>query len=593
MKVSASLTFGTALMATALSAKTFQAIDYGIAPGKPFVAADVVRLLADIKASEADMREPNRLIFAPGKYDIGPEQCQVRTWFISNHDQDNPKRVFLPLEGQQNLVVEAEGAFLNLRGRIIPVGIWDSDGVQVSDLTVDYETPPLTQVTFTAVDAAAKTVTFRPIAGTQTEFEGTRLFFKGPGFRHSAGGGILFEADGTIAYRTSDCGFNLGNVTANADGTYTAANCANGAFKPGQHMALRGWGRPAPGIVISDSETITLKDVTLYYADGMGVLAQSSEDIVLQEVRVVPNRAKGRFFSTQADATHFSGCKGTIDSRNGEYVGMMDDAINVHGTYLRVQKRVDDRTLECAYMHGQSYGFTWGGKGDDVTFIRSRQMERIAGSDNVLESIVPLDKPEVRQGAKRFRLTFAKPLPADIDPAKGALGIENLTWAPEVIFLGNRVADNRARGALFSTPRTVRCESNVFDHVSGCAVLLCGDCNGWYETGACTDVLIRNNAFINCLTSPFQFTEAVVSVCPEIPELDKQQRPLHSNIRIEDNVFVGFDRPLVFAKSVDGLTVRNNTFVKSSDYAPYHWNKEWLTLRNCKNVNAEKPRGLD
>lgn len=37
-------------------------------------------------------------------------------------------------------------------------------------------------------------------------------------------------------------------------------------------------------------------------------------------------------FTTQADATHFSGCKGKITSCNGLYEGMMDDAINVHGT---------------------------------------------------------------------------------------------------------------------------------------------------------------------------------------------------------------------------------------------------------------------
>ncbi len=34
-----------------------------------------------------------------------------------------------------------------------------------------------------------------------------------------------------------------------------------------------------------------------------------------------------------------------------------------------------------------------------------------------------------------------------------AYGIENLTWTPQVRFAGNTVRNNRARGALFSTPR--------------------------------------------------------------------------------------------------------------------------------------------
>ncbi len=565
----------------------FDAADYGIAPGKTFTAADVERMLADVKAAE---ETDKRIVFQPGTYDIGTEQCQIRTWFISNHDQVNPRKVFLPIEDQQNVVVEGNGAFFNLQGRILPVAIWNSEMVYVKDLTVDYEIPMITQVTFTAVDAEAKTVTFKPIEGTQAELQNGRLYFKGYDFVNSPGGGILFEADGRIAYRTSDCGFNLGSVTANADGTYTAAACANKAFKVGQNMALRAWDRPAPGVVISDSKRVSLKNVTIHYADGMGLICQSTKVIVLNGFKVVPNKAKGRVFSTQADATHFSGCWGLISSHDGVYQGMMDDAINVHGTYLRVQRRIDDKTLECAYMHPQAYGFSWGIPGEEVIFIKSREMAMMYDTKNVLESITPVDRPTI-DGAKVFRLTFENALPETVDPTKVALGIENLRRTPTVLFCRNIVMDNRARGALFSTPQKVICTNNIFDHISGSGILLCGDCNGWYETGACTDVLIAENTFVNALTSPFQFTEAVISICPEIPEIKEDSPYLHRNIKIKNNIFAAFDKPLVFAKSVDGLVIKDNTFVKTDTYAPYHWHKEWLTLRHCENVDADVPRG--
>ncbi|MGN0887143.1 MAG: alpha-1,3-galactosidase B [Candidatus Spyradenecus sp.] len=580
------------------AAKVFHAADYGIVPGAAnYTASDVARLLDDVRqacAQQQDSKaEPIRLLFAPGTYEIGLPQCQTRTWFISNHDQDNPKRVFLPLEGLTQVEFCGNGAFFNLHARIIPFGIWDSQGVALKDFTVDYACPPLSQITFTAVDPKAQTVTFRPLPELKPELEGTRLSFRNPEFSHSPRGGILFEPDGTIAYRTGDLGFNLDFVTANPDGTFTAAGCAHEAFHKGQSMALRGWGRPAPGIVVSDSKEVSLQAITLHYTDGMGILAQSSDDIELKGIRILPNAAKGRFFSTQADATHFSGCGGEIFSTGGRYIGMMDDAINVHGTYLRIQKRVNERTLEAAYMHGQSYGFTWGIRGDEVTFIRSQTMERLAESDNTLEAIEPLDKPETRAGAKRFRLIFAKPLPPEVDPDKGALGIENLTRTPSVFFSLNYVGKNRARGALFSTPKPVMCSANTFDHTSGSAILLCGDCNGWYETGACTRVHIVGNHFVNALTSPYQFTEAVISICPEIPDLDHQQAYFHRNVTIEQNTFVAFDYPLVFAKSVDGLYIRRNTLEKSAAFAPYHWNREWLTLRRCTNVQAEEPKTIE
>ena len=62
---------------------------------------------------------------------------------------------------------------------------------------------------------------------------------------------------------------------------------------------------------------------------------------------------------------------------NGFYEGMMDDAINVHGVYLKITERLDDHTLRARYMHGQAWGFDWGYVGDTVTFIRSQTMEYV------------------------------------------------------------------------------------------------------------------------------------------------------------------------------------------------------------------------
>ena len=92
-------------------------------------------------------------------------------------------------------------------------------------------------------------------------------------------------------------------------------------------------------------------------------------------------------------------------------------------------------------------------------------------------------------------------------------------------------------------------ERNLFDHTSGTAILLCGDCNGWFETGACRNVLIRNNRFINALTNMFQFTEAVISIYPEIPDLEHQKNismvEKEKGVVIEDNYFETFDRPVL------------------------------------------------
>lgn len=174
-----------------------------------------------------------------------------------------------------------------------------------------------------------------------------------------------------------------------------------------------------------------------------------------------------RYFTTQADATHFSQCKGEIFSDGGLYESMMDDAINVHGIYLKVTKRIDNRTLQCDYMHSQTWGFAWGDKGDTISFVRSATMD-VIGSHNVIKSIEPADGHPIT-AAKSFLLTFEKDISDSIIPAEG-FGIESLTWTPSVTFTHNTIRNNRARGALFSSPRYTLCENNIFDHISGTAI---------------------------------------------------------------------------------------------------------------------------
>ncbi|MCH5719299.1 right-handed parallel beta-helix repeat-containing protein [Niabella hibiscisoli] len=340
---------------------------------------------------------------------------------------------------------------------------------------------------------------------------------------------------------------------------------------PGMILAMRSWHRPAPGIFLDHGKNVFFENITVHYAEGMGLLAQVSENITLDHFNVALKGAGDpRYFTTQADATHFSGCKGIIKSVSGLYEAMMDDAINVHGTYLKVVNQKNDKTIVVQYMHGQSYGFEWGLPKDQVQLVRSQTME-VVGNANTIRRIRPLDQPTVA-GAKQFEIEFTDGIEIPVADSSG-FGIENMTWTPEVYFAHNTIRNNRARGSLFSTPRKTVVENNTFDHTSGSAILLCGDCNGWYETGACRSVIIRNNRFINALTNIFQFTNAIISIYPEIPKLKDQQKYFHSGIIIEHNSFETFDRPLVYAKSVDGLLIRNNQIKTNQQYPPFHPNR--------------------
>lgn len=527
------------------------------------------------------------LRFSKGKYNFHETGSAERIYYISNHDQTNPKRVGIALEGFKHFTLEGNGAEFIFHGRMLPLSLLHSENCTLRDFSIDFAIPHITQIQILE-NNAEKGITFKPAPWVNWRITKDSIFESyGNGWTAQPSTGIAFEEETRhIVYNTSDLSFSTKGVSVTKDGTLIAPRWKDSRLIPGTTVAMRIWSRPTPGIFLSENRNTLINNVKVHYAEGMGLLAQLCDNLTLEGFGIcLKGDNDPRYFTTQADATHFSGCKGKIISRNGLYEGMMDDAINVHGTYLKVVKQIDNHTLVGRYMHSQSWGFKWGEAGDSVQFVRSKTME-ITGHPNHITAIVPFDRKQVA-GAREFKITFRDAIDPAISAQEG-FGIENLTWTPEVEFSGNTIRNNRARGTLFSTPQKVVVENNLFDHTSGAAILLCGDCNGWYETGACRDVLIRKNRFINALTNQFQFTNAIISIYPEIPDLEGQKLFFHGgkegSILIEANEFDTFDAPILYAKSVDGLVFRNNTIKHNNEYKRLHWNRSRFWLEKVNRV---------
>lgn len=588
MKLLSVLSLSLVLSCTTLSAqKVYKISAFGLKANSSKNASPVLqKALAKIKA---EYKEGEKVIlrFPEGRYEFHEKGAAVREYYISNHDQTNPKKVGIALEDMKNLTLDGQGSEFVFHGRMLPVSLLRSENCLLKNFSIDFENPHIAQVKIVENDPQDGIV-FEPAPWVDYRIAKDSIFEAyGEGWTMRHSWGIAFDGDTKhLVYNTSDIGCPTKGASEVAPRRIHAPGWKDARLVPGTVVAMRGWGRPTPGIFLSHDVNTTIENVKVHYAEGMGLLAQLCENITLEKFGVcLKGDADPRYFTTQADATHFSGCKGKIVSCNGLYEGMMDDAINVHGTYLKVVKRVDDRTLVGRYMHGQSWGFEWGCPGDEVQFIRSNTME-LVGKQNKIISIRPYDK-EQTEGAREFLITFQEPVDQVINEQSG-FGIENLTWTPEVLFSGNVIRNNRARGSLFSTPRKTIVENNLFDHTSGAAILLCGDCNGWFETGACRHVIIRKNRFVNALTNLFQFTNAVISIYPEIPDLKGQQQYFHGGpeggIVIEDNEFETFDAPILYAKSVDGLVFRNNTIKLNTEYKPFHPNRNRFWLERVTNV---------
>lgn len=563
----------------------------GITPNTTANVAPRLNHLIDSLSQGQTAKDSLTLIMTPGQYYFDATHSPQREVYISNHDQVGLRSIGILIDKKTNLTLDAMGSNFIFRDRMLPIAIIDSKNTKLRGYSIDFTEPQISQVEIIQ-NLGKEGMTFRPAPwvrwriNEQNTFEGY-----GSNWKNTPLWGIVFEQSSfRTKYRTSDIVINTQGSRYIGNNIVHAPKWIDNKLSSGDIIAMRSYERPNPAVFIDNSSDTHIQKVSIHYADGMGLLAQNSHNINLDDFNVSRRGSDDpRYFTAQADATHFSGCSGHIDVRNGLFEHMMDDAINVHGVYLKLTKRIDDYTLEGQYMHEQAWGFEWAKVGDPVQFIYSKTFENVKGYNSIAK-IDAVDKATTL-GAKTFRIRFKQKLASDIIP-ETSIALENMRKIPSVTFAYNTIRNNRARGALFNTSLPVLVEYNLFDHISGSAIVSSTDCNQWFESGQTQLMHIRSNAFVDVLTSLYQFTEAVITLHPVIPELSKQKVPFYGNgkngIIIEDNIFQTFDTPLLYAKSVKGLLWQNNTLVETNSYPKFHWNKERYKLEGSSQIQINE-----
>lgn len=566
------LLFGLLLFASAIASNVISVADFGLKPNSRVNATPYVQ-----KAIEACRQQPgSTLIFPKGRYDFWAQHAVEKEYYETNTYDNNPKILAVMLHNINDLTIDGQDSELVMHGRMQPFTLDHCQNVSLKNFMVDWDIPLTSQGEVICV-----TPEFMEIKIDRIQYpyiiENNQLTFVGEGWKSSVWSIMQFEPD--THFVLPNTGDNLGWRRFHAievePGVVRLSDSKNevGKLYPsvGTILVLRHSERDHAGIFIFHSENTRMENIRLHHTCGLGILSQYSKNIAFDNVHIIPNAEKSRVLSGHDDGFHFMGCSGMLKIENCSWAGLMDDPINIHGTCSRIMEVLSPTRLKCKFMQNMSEGMEWGRPGEKIGFIEHKTLH--TASTGVVARFEALNKSE-------FIIELAKPLPAGI---KAGHVIENLTCTPDAEIRNCHFGSCRARGLLVSTPGKVVIEDNVFES-SGSAILIAGDANAWYESGAVKDVLIRRNEFrYPCNSSIYQFCEAVISIDPEIPEPDIRY-PYHRNIRIVDNTFHLFDYPIVFARSVDGLTFSDNTLIRNTTYQPYHYRKEGITLEACKRV---------
>jgi hypothetical protein len=540
--------------------------DFGAAPDRQNDTTPAVLAALD----RCRGKDRCRIVFPTGRYQFYRDRCGERLLYTSNND-GGIKRIGMPLMGLRNIELDGQGSRFIFHGRMIPVAVWDSGNVMLRNFSVDWDRPFTLEAE--VVDQKPGHVDLKMSAATPYVIRDGRL--SGLDDDCYPQTQITFiEFDPRRQEFAYDTPYPSGrNRAVEIEPGLVRVSGLGEPLRVGRTVCMRMELRHSPALSIGRSAEVQVVNVALHAAAGMGVIAQESRDIRLDNLRVTPTPDSGRILSVQDDATHFCNCRGQIVMENCLLERCWDDGGNVHGTYRVINMRGPNWTVTQT-GHFQQMGVGMGQQDDDLfEFIDPATMKTLH-QDRGFDYKV--------YNAHQTAITYRHPLP---DSIKLGMAIENVSATPDLTIRRCTFRNTRPRGVLINTRGKVVVEDNFF-HVLEGAVVIGADVNSWYESGAVKDVLIRRNTFDNCGYLRPSGTPAPITVAPVVSDAGRGS-PFERNIRIEENTFRAFDPLLVHARSVDGLTFRNNVIESNTDYPRVSKQPGPLDVDDCVNVTVE------
>nr|WP_206106922.1 right-handed parallel beta-helix repeat-containing protein [Paenibacillus timonensis] len=520
-------------------------VDYGARPDTEEDAQPAMRLALEA----AERAEGPVVLDVPcGRYHFYSQAAIRAPYHVTNtaSEEELPdvtKTIGLLLKGQRHLTLRGNGALFLFHGKQTMLLIDSCEDVAIRDLHFDYAIPTVTEMTVKRCGQEEGWMEAEVHPDSSYEVKEGRLAWIGEDWRFRAGPMQLCDPVDNTTWRVDNWleqttthteEVRPGRLRFDFDGGLPEG------MVPGRIVQMRDGIRDQVGVLVHESDGIAFSGCGLHFMHGLGMVGQFSENLIFEHLDLSPRAETGRTVAGFADFIHLSGCRGRIAIRDCRFAGAHDDAINVHGTYLRIVGRPAPNQLVVRFMHPQTYGLPAFRAGDEIGFVDA-------------DTLVTYGTGEVREvrrlDPRELLLTLERPAPEE----RGSRDvIENVTWSPEVEITGNHFARIPTRGVLASTRGSTWIRGNLFERMRMSAILVAADANSWFESGAVENMVIEGNRFVSCGGEAC----ATIMIAPENREA-LPDKPVHRGIAVVDNHFEseGF---LLSAHSTKDLIFRGN-----------------------------------
>lgn len=456
-------------------------------------------------------------------------------------------------DGLESVSIEGNDALLVLEDPTLgALGLFNSAGVTVRNLRIDYDPPPLTQATITGVD--------EPSGAVDVEIHEGFPGFDSPALSHPAltpqrrfatvhdaeTGDFLDEHSGgatTLRFdspeRTGERRYRLPNVRPWR------------GLSPGRHLVVVARLPFKHGLLLVDCAEPTVENVTVHVAPAFSVLAALCEAPVFRSVTVTPRRDAGRHVGSTADGIHALGCAPGPTIEDCHMERLQDDAYVVAALMNRVERLIDDRTVAVDPVVATRVR-----PGDDLEAIGSNFERR-----GRLPAVTGVETTNIRLPGEwgwPIRVTFDAPVGDALGPGDF---LRNVSRSNQGFVVRNCTSREIRSRHVRVTSRNGVVEGNELHATAMPAVMLAG--GTFFEPQSPPeDVTVRNNTITRA--GPYGFTtpfRGAIDAWIHLGRWRAGPRPPGQPIRnlaISGNTIRGSAFAGIHVNDAEGVTIENN-----------------------------------
>ena len=469
------------------------------------------------------MQSGDTLLFSKGEYHFYKDYSVHKVCHMTNTDSFKaPDKYFaILIENKENICIDGGGATFVINGDMCAFAMRGCKNVKLRNFTIRYYAP--TNFEMKVLERTRNKIIYKVPPHTEFQVKRNKLTFfeKSPftgkwyySYTSNVGTCCNVIHRGNNVFRTMLSPTKTAvKVKKTGDNTIECRYLISPHFEIGDIVTLsRNKLRDNCGLFFGECQNVCCEGITVNYMHGFGWLSQMCENLDFKNITFTP--AEGRTVSSFADLIHICGCKGYARITDSYFEHPHDDAINVHGAFLRLKKVCDSNTALLEFVHHQQGGYRAFFPGDKVKIYKRTDLSELNG-------VYTVESAEDNINEKTVKIKFKEALP----PLKAEMFVfENITYNPELTIKGCTFNAIPTRGILCTTDRKSEICNNTFKDVLMPDIYISCDCKDWYESGPCRNLDIHNNTFSK--KDPVKLEP----ICIGTPVKD-----VHRNIRIYDN----------------------------------------------------------